>query len=179
MTAARTQAFITDCEGPISKNDNAFELASWLIPEGDRFFTLVSRYDDVLSDIIKKPDYKPGDTLKLILPFLKAYGATNAKMSTYSKANVLLVPGADETLRFIEDIMPAYIVSTSYEQYILALCEEIRFPKENTYCTRIDIDHYDLSVDEIEKTEETPRRNNEFFHDRNSERCCFARRLIR
>ncbi|HOQ19948.1 MAG TPA: energy-converting hydrogenase A, subunit R, partial [Methanothermobacter sp.] len=26
--------FVTDCEGPISLNDNAFELASHFIPDG-------------------------------------------------------------------------------------------------------------------------------------------------
>ncbi len=70
------KVFVSDCEGPISKNDNAFELASQFIPSGDRLFTQISRYDDILADIIKREDYKAGDTLKLILPFLKAYDVT-------------------------------------------------------------------------------------------------------
>ncbi|MEM2819977.1 MAG: hypothetical protein QXF31_02230, partial [Candidatus Bathyarchaeia archaeon] len=82
--------FVTDCEGPVSKNDNAFELSSWLIPKGDRFFTLISRYDDVLADIVKRPGYKAGDTLKLIVPFLKAYGATNGLMKKFSMETLLL-----------------------------------------------------------------------------------------
>ncbi|MFQ6074292.1 MAG: hypothetical protein ACE5KC_03635, partial [Candidatus Bathyarchaeia archaeon] len=73
MSKTSQRVFISDCEGPISKNDNAFELATHFIPEGDSFFTLISRYDDILADIVKKPGYKAGDTLKLILPFLKAY----------------------------------------------------------------------------------------------------------
>ena len=146
--------FITDCEGPISKNDNAFELASRFIPDGDRFFTLISRYDDIQADIIKRPGYKAGDTLKLILPFLKAYGATNDKMKAYSSQNILLVPGADETLRFVQEIMPSFIVSTSYEHYIAALCNAIGFPKENAYCTKADIDKYVLSEDEIKRLKE-------------------------
>jgi len=52
--------FVTDCEGPISKNDNAFELTSSLVPDGDSFFALVSKYDDVLADVVKKPGYKAG-----------------------------------------------------------------------------------------------------------------------
>jgi len=143
--------FITDCEGPISKNDNAFELASRFIPDGDRFFTLLSRYDDIQADIIKRPGYKPGDTLKLILPFLRAYGATNEKMKAYSSQNILLVPGADETLRFVPKIMPSFIVSTSYEHYIAALCDVIGFPKENAYCTKVNIDEYVLCEDEIKR----------------------------
>jgi len=146
--------FITDCEGPISKNDNAFELASRFIPEGERFFTLISRYDDVQADIIKRPGYKAGDTLKLILPFLKAHGATNKKMKEYSSKNILLVPGADETLRFVLKIMPSFIVSTSYEHYIEALCDAVGFPKENTYCTKVDIDKYDLCEYEIKRLKE-------------------------
>ncbi len=146
--------FITDCEGPISKNDNAFELASRFIPDGERFFTLVSRYDDIQADIIKRPGYKAGDTLKLILPFLKAYGATNEKMRSYSSQNILLVSGAEETLRFVLKIMPSFIVSTSYEHYIIALCDLIGFPKENVYCTRVDIDKYDLSECEINRLKE-------------------------
>ncbi|MEM2399734.1 MAG: hypothetical protein QXG31_03975 [Candidatus Bathyarchaeia archaeon] len=143
--------FITDCEGPISKNDNAFELSSWLIPEGDRFFTLISRYDDVLADIVRRPGYKAGDTLRLIVPFLKAYGATNALMKRFSSETLLLIPGASEALHYVRSIMPSFIVSTSYEPYISALCEAVDFPVENVYCTKIDIDRYDLTREEAER----------------------------
>jgi len=145
----RLRAFITDCEGPISKNDNAFELMSRVVPRGDYVFTLISRYDDFLADVVKKPGYKAGDTLKLILPFLKAYGATNALLRKYSAQNILLVPMADETLRVINGFMPSFIVSTSYEHYITALCDIIGFPKTNVYCTRLDIDKYGVPEGEL------------------------------
>jgi energy-converting hydrogenase A subunit R len=140
--------FVTDCEGPISKNDNAFELTSSLVPDGDRFFALVSKYDDVLADVVKKPSYKAGDTLRLILPFLKAYGATNDKIRDFSARNVLLVPGAKDTITFVRQLMPSFIVSTSYEQYISSLCELTGFPFENCYCTRLNIDKYNISEQE-------------------------------
>lgn len=146
--------FITDCEGPISKNDNAFELTSHFIPNGDHFFALISKYDDVLADVLKKPRYKPGYTLKLILPFLKAYGATNRKIEEYSSKNILLVPGAKDTLRFANSIMSSFIVSTSYEQYISSLCSLAGFPYENTYCTRLDLDKYETSEREKKRLEE-------------------------
>ncbi len=146
--------FITDCEGPISKNDNAFELACHYIPDGDFFFTLISKYDDVLADIVKRPGYKAGDTLKLILPFLKAYGATDEGMREYSSRSILLVPGAVETLKYVNEIMPSFIVSTSYEPYISALCEVVGFPKENVYCTKVNIDRYKLEEDEAERLRE-------------------------
>ena len=141
--------FVTDCEGPISKNDNAFELASHFIPEGEKFFALISKYDDILAEILKRPEYKAGNTLKLILPFLKAYGVTDQKMREYSAKSILLVSGAIDTLQFVKGVMPAYIVSTSYEPYIKALCEIVRFPYENAYCTRVNIDKYPLK--EVER----------------------------
>ena len=141
--------FITDCEGPISKNDNAFEITKKFVPKGDKLFSILSKYDDVLVDIIKKSNYKAGDTLRLILPFLKSYGITNRKISDYSTNNILLVPGAKETLNFLEAIMPSFIISTSYEQYISALCTRIGFPFENTYCTSLNIDKYYFPLKEI------------------------------
>jgi len=140
--------FISDCEGPISKNDNAFELANRFIPEGNRLFTLISRYDDILADIVKREGYKAGDTLKLILPFLKACGVTNEVMTEYASRNILLVPGAKEMLQFIQGFMPSFIVSTSYEQYMRALCRAVSFPFENAYCTRLDLDKYKISDEE-------------------------------
>jgi len=146
--------FVTDCEGPISKNDNAFELTSSFVPDGDSFFALISKYDDVLADVVKKPGYKAGDTLRLILPFLKAYDSTDDKIKEYSARNVLLVPGAKDTLTFVRKIMPSFIVSTSYEQYISSLCELTDFPFENTYCTRLNLDKYDITIEETKRLQE-------------------------
>jgi energy-converting hydrogenase A subunit R len=143
------KVFISDCEGPISKNDNAFELAAHYIPNGAHIFTVISRYDDILSDVLKRPGYKAGDTLKLILPFLKAYEVTDRRMRIFSTKTLLLIPRVKETFKFIKDIAEAFIVSTSYEHYIRALCHAIKFPFKNTHCTKVKIDKYKL--DEGEK----------------------------
>ncbi|MHA1873786.1 MAG: HAD hydrolase family protein [Candidatus Heimdallarchaeaceae archaeon] len=144
------RVFVTDCEGPISKNDNAFELASKFIPDGDKLFTVVSKYDDIQADIVKRSGYKAGDTLKLILPFFKAYDVTDEMMEEYSSENILLVPGAKKSLEQINSFMSSYIISTSYEHYIRSLCEKIDFPFENTYSTRLRINDYEIN--ETEKT---------------------------
>ncbi|MGB9853509.1 MAG: HAD hydrolase family protein [Candidatus Bathyarchaeales archaeon] len=142
------KAFISDCEGPISKNDNAFELTAHYVLSGDRLFTVVSRYDDVLADVLKRPGYKAGDTLKLILPFLKAYDVTDRKMQRFSAKTLILISNVKETLQHIVKIAPAFIVSTSYEHYIRALCRALNFPYENTYCTKVSINKYELSQEE-------------------------------
>ena len=144
------RVFVSDCEGPISKNDNAFELTSHFVPDGDKLFTVVSRYDDVLAEVVRKPGYEAGDTLKLILPFLKAYGVTDAKMREFSAANLVCIPGIKETLQHVRSLAPAFIVSVSYEHYLEALCEVLEFPFENAYCTRVRLDNYGIREDEKE-----------------------------
>lgn len=159
------KVFISDCEGPISINDNAFELAGHYIEDGEKFFTIISKYDDILVDEVKREGYNAGGTLKLIIPFLKAYGATNKGIVEFSKENVLLVPGAKDTLGYIKEIMPSFIVSTSYSQYIKALCDLIDFPFENTYSTGLDIDEYEISNEDkakIRKYRETIIKNPDF-----------------
>lgn len=143
--------FISDCEGPISINDNAFELAGHFIEDGEKFFTIVSNYDDILVEN-KREGYNAGGTLKLIVPFLKAYGATNENIIEFSARNVHLVLGAKEMLSFVNSIMPSFIVSTSYKQYIQSLCDLTGFPFENTYFTSLNlVDEYSVSGEEKQK----------------------------
>ncbi|MBC7106209.1 MAG: hypothetical protein H5T97_09735, partial [Firmicutes bacterium] len=142
--------YVTDCEGPVSKNDNAFELCGRFIPEGEEFFARVSRYDDFLADVVRRPGYKAGDTLKLILPFLKAHGLTDAGMEEYSRDSILLMPGARRSLRKIGDLGPVYVVSTSYAPYIRALCRVVGLPPERAWCTAVNLDRYALSASDAE-----------------------------
>jgi energy-converting hydrogenase A subunit R len=142
------RVFISDCEGPISKNDNAFELTAHFVQNGDKFFALISKYDDVLADILKKPDYSAGNTLKLILPFLKAYEVTDAQIEAFSAQNLILIANSKDTLEHVRAASRAFIISTSYEHYIKALCKAVNFPYENTYCTKLAIDKYAVTEQE-------------------------------
>jgi energy-converting hydrogenase A subunit R len=146
--------FVSDCEGPISKNDNAFELVANFIPNGDSLFTNISKYDDVLADVLGKPGYSAGSTLKLILPFLKAYGITDAQMEEFSAKNILLIANSQTTLHYVQEIADAFIVSTSYEHYIKALCKAVDFPYKNTYCTKVSLDKIAITAQEKDRLKE-------------------------
>ena len=54
MPETPKRIFVTDCEGPITKNDNAAELAEAFIPDGGAFFRKISLYDDYLAEIARK-----------------------------------------------------------------------------------------------------------------------------
>lgn len=142
--------YITDCEGPITKNDNAFELSTYFIPSGDRLFSILSRYDDALAYTYKRKGYRAGNTLKLLVPFLKAYGATNQKVIAFCRQNILLVPQADSFLTWATHLFPTFLVSTSYEPYINTLCTLLGFPKEQAFSTQLNLDKYQLSNREVD-----------------------------
>jgi energy-converting hydrogenase A subunit R len=141
-------AYITDCEGPVSKNDNAYELAGAFLPEGGRFFALLSKFDDYLGDIEGIEGYRPGSTLTYILPFLKAAGVTDRDVSGFSAKNVTIIDGVGETFGRIAAIMPIFMVSTSYVHYIEAVCRHIGLSMDAVYCTRLSFDGYDMAKEE-------------------------------
>jgi len=138
----------TNCEGPLALNDNAFELCRQFIqPQGDRFFQQVNRYNDYLVEVAKRPGYKSGDTLKLILPFLKAHGLTNAQAEAYSRKNVSLVPGAEGAFKFLHSRdFPIFEISTSYRPFAEAVGLRLGFKKERIFSTALDLDRYSLSA---------------------------------
>ncbi|HSV42811.1 MAG TPA: hypothetical protein VLH13_05310 [Methanomassiliicoccales archaeon] len=142
------KVFISDCQGPITLNDSIRELCAHFIPNGERLYTVLSRYDDVLSDIVRKEGFKSGDSLKLALPFLKAYGATDQTLLDFSKESLRIIPGAEKTMRFVQEIMTPFIVSSAGEHYLNAVCDHIGFPVENVFCTRFGLDP--IKVDEWE-----------------------------
>lgn len=148
MNRTARRVFVTDCEGPITKNDNAAELAEAFIPQGEVFFRRISLYDDYLAEIARKDGYKAGDTLRLVLPFFKAFGLDDSTMMKFSRRNIQVIPQADTMLREVLGLVPAYIVSTSYAPYIRAVCEALGFPFFNTYCTAVSLDRYPLKTEE-------------------------------
>jgi energy-converting hydrogenase A subunit R len=145
------RVFVSDCEGPIGKNNIAFELASHFIPEGDRIYNIIRMYDYVHANFPKRRDYSVGNAPKLVLPFLLAYDVSNKVLEDFSADNLILLKGSKEAMGYVPRISEAFMVSTSYEHYVRALCREIRFPLENTYSMEVNLDKFVLSAKEKAK----------------------------
>ena len=148
------KSFITDCEGPLTLNDNAFELCAHFIENGDELFKILSLYDDYLADIVKKEGYKAGNTLKLILPFFALENLKNDDLIDFSENNIYAVRDSKFLLKYLKEAMNTYIVSTSYGQYIEALSNYMEFPFENTFYTHVDVDALYLNEEESSKISE-------------------------
>lgn len=151
MSSLYKKSFITDCEGPLTLNDNAFELANHFVDNGGELFKILSLYDDYLVDEVKKPNYKAGNTLLLILPFFLVENIKNKDMIEFSRNNIFTVSESKFLLDYLKERMNTYIVSTSYGQYIEALANYMDFPFENTFYTKVDVDALDITDDEISK----------------------------
>ena len=145
------KSFITDCEGPLTLNDNAFELAAKVIENGDELFKVLSLYDDYLADVVKVENYKAGNTLKLILPFFACENLTNRDMVEFSQNNIYSVRDSKFLLSYLKKAMNIYIVSTSYGQYIEAVSNYMDVDFKNTFYTDVDVDVLNLDDREIEK----------------------------
>ncbi|WP_461462409.1 HAD hydrolase family protein [Methanobrevibacter sp.] len=148
------KVYITDCEGPLTLNDNAFEMCSHFIKDGEELYKILSSFDDYLVEVEKREGYHVGGTLAFITPFFKAAGIKNQDLIDYSKDNINAVNGIENVFFLSNNFIDSYIVSTSYSQYIQALCDKYEFSFENTYKTNVDLDEYEITEDEKEKIEE-------------------------
>ena len=129
-----------DLEGPLSPQDNAYELMK-LIPGGERVFEIISRYDDLLT-LAGKEGYEPGDTLALIIPFLIYHGLSEVEIKTLAhKAG--LVEGSRELISALRSRgWQVFCISTSYEQYARHICQRINIDRENLACTKFPLDRF-------------------------------------
>lgn len=129
-----------DLEGPLSPQDNAYELMK-LFPNGDKIFEIMSRYDDLLT-LKGRENYEPGDTLALIAPFLICHDISEKEiMSLATKAG--LVNGAQELVSKLKNRnWEVFCISTSYEQYASIISERVGISQKNLASTKFAIDEY-------------------------------------
>lgn len=139
----RVAAF--DLEGPLSTQDNAYEVAS-LLPDGKRLFERLSRYDDRLA-LRGREGHEAGDTLSLVVPFLVAGEVTDEDVREVS-SRARLVRGAPELVRHLSSDWAVYVISTSYRHHALAVASELGLGPGEVRCTSLDLEGLRSEVDE-------------------------------
>ena len=133
-----------DLEGPLSPQDNAYELMK-LFPNGDKIFEVISRYDDQLA-LEEREDYEPGDTLALIVPFLVHHNiSVDDITSLASKAS--LTSGAAQLISCLQSKnWKVFCISTSYEQYALHITQKLGIFTHNVACTPFPLDKFQVTL---------------------------------
>lgn len=135
-----------DLEGPLSPQDNAYEVMG-LFENGHRIFETISRYDDLLA-LEGKEDYEAGDTLTLIAPFLVHHNVTEEDITLVSKSAVLVNGALDLISMLKKEAFEPYIISTSYQQHAHNIGWQLGVPWENISCTQFPLDRYIMDLGE-------------------------------
>ncbi|OKY77674.1 MAG: HAD superfamily hydrolase [Candidatus Methanohalarchaeum thermophilum] len=137
-----------DLEGPLSPQDNAFELMESL-ENGKDVFKKISKYDDIIS-MEGREDYEPGDTLSLIVPFLLVEDIDEELIRDVS-AEAKIIDGVKELVDELKaDDWRTFIISTSYEQHAHSVGERIGIGSENIRCTKLSFEELRPLVKDIQ-----------------------------
>jgi len=133
-----------DLEGPLSPQDNAYELMK-LFLNGDKIFEVISRYDDLLT-LEEREDYEPGDTLALIVPFLVLHNISEGNIASLaSKAS--LTGGAADLISWLQSkSWKVFCISTSYEQYAIHITQKLGIYAHNVACTPFPLDKFRITL---------------------------------
>jgi energy-converting hydrogenase A subunit R len=156
-----------DLEGPLSPQDNAYEVMH-SFKKGPALFEILSRYDDYLA-IRDTPNYEPGDTLRLIVPFMLINGVTEQDVRKAS-ARAQLVGGARELIEWLkDDEWSVHIISTSYEQHAYNVASKLDVEREKVHCTHFPLDSFTemLGESELALIQEIQNRILSFYYNAN------------
>ena len=148
MTATKNDIWLfLDNEGPCTLNDNAQENTVALAKAcgigeevGVNFYRGTSNIDDIWGDfrrLPKDPSYSSGHTLKVVLPFFKAMGATAAWLEHFAHENLRVVPKIETVLPNLNRKFNVWQISTSYEFFVRAFCNAVGFDFARARCTAV------------------------------------------
>jgi len=139
-----------DLEGPLSPQDNAYELMK-LFPNGDKVFEVISRYDDLLT-LEERENYEPGDTLALIVPFLVLHNIS-ADDITNLAGKASFTDGAEKLTSWLQfKSWRVFCITTTYEQYAIHITHKLGIYAHNLACTPFPGDRLHATLSEEDST---------------------------
>ena len=137
-----------DLEGPLSPQDNAYDLMR-LFPNGDKVFEVISRYDDLLT-LEEREGYEPGDTLALIVPFLVLHDISESNITSLASQATLIDGAADLVSKLQSNIWKVFCISTTYEQYAIHITQKLGVYTHNVACTLFPLDKLRVALSKEE-----------------------------
>ncbi len=141
------KTILFDLEGPLSPQDNAYEVMKLIGKEGAFIFEVISRYDDIIS-LEGREGYEPGDTLALIVPFFLVHGITKDDIKKVSE-RAKIIEGAEYLFeRLLAENWDTYIISTSYEQHAYNVGRKLGIPENKIICTELDLERRKQNLEE-------------------------------
>ncbi len=147
MGLAQDKMLVLEPQGVLTPSDPAKDLCARFIPQGDKFYELLYRYD-LLTTLVLNSGTSDGSVLKYIAPFIKAYGATDYTVSKFYAENMPLTDGAPGFVRYVDAMMPVFFNTMMYEHASDALCAKTDFPLDAAGPISFPLDEIEMSSPE-------------------------------
>ena len=132
---------ITNLSGFILKNRPLRDVCARFIRNGAHVYDVLERYDALTAYVLGREDASPGSTVKWVLPFLKANGATDQDVFKAYMDTLTLMPGAPEAFGYICRTMPTFVTTSLYSHGWMTLWEMLDRPMCEAYTSEMDLDH--------------------------------------
>ncbi|MEA4976973.1 MAG: hypothetical protein VB016_00230 [Methanomassiliicoccaceae archaeon] len=140
--------FVCSCWGFLTRNNGTRDICERFIRNGGHFYDVVSRYDSLCAYVLNRDDSRSGNTMKMIAPFLKAFGATDLQIYGASADSLDLMPGAGQVMRYALNVMPTFITTSLYEHDVMNVCEGLDIPMGNISYTELSLDGHEITRQE-------------------------------
>lgn len=117
------------------------DVCARFIRNGAHFYDVVKRYDALTAYVLGREEATAGNTVKWVVPFLKANGATDFLVRKCYEETIRLMPGAGEALGFASRLLPTFVSTSMYEHGWMSVAERTDAPLCEVFCSRMDLDH--------------------------------------
>lgn len=146
--------FVSSSRGFLTRNDPLMDLCERYIDNGRKFLNVLRRYDDLTTYVLGREEATAGSAIKWVVPFLKAFGATDHGMYCWNRDHLEMMPNADTTMRYITNLMPSSIITSGYEHSMMPVMDRIDAAECTLTCTQMSLDFANLGRIESRKLRE-------------------------
>lgn len=131
---------VTDLSGFVVRNNALRDLCARFIRNGAHFYDVVRRYDSLTAYVLGRDEATAGNTVKWVIPFLKANGATDHLVQKCYAETIELMPGAADALRFASRMLPTFVSTSMFEHGWMSVAERVDAPLCEVFCSRMELD---------------------------------------
>lgn len=140
---------VLEPQGFLVRNNMARELCDRFIPDGAKLYDLIDRYDNVTANVLNRDDTgHSADVMRMIAPFLKAFGASDFLVQQFCDATVRPLPEAETVMSYFLQTLPTYVNTMMYRHSADAICTKLHIPPEIVSASELDLDGNEMNRQE-------------------------------
>jgi predicted HAD superfamily phosphohydrolase len=139
--------------GFLSSGNAMKRMCDRFIRNGGKLLDVLTAYENILSYGLDREDRGSGDSIRTMIPMLKANGVTDSSMYRFFVDDMALTPGSG-VIRHMNDTMSTMILSEYYEHHSMALCDALNLPSDSIKSTEVSFDSLDIEKKEAKRFRE-------------------------